>query len=366
MTHAPGRCVNVLVVDDSAFTRRAIVRMLGSDPIFKVVGQAADGEEALRMLRELPVDVVTLDIEMPGLDGLKTLQILRLDHDVPVVVLSGAAGAGATTTLTALDLGAFDVVPKPDGGPLAIHDITQELTTKIRAAVGYAKRTGKTGPLGPLPGGLGARTTGSLGLPAAPRRPSLASVELVLIGISTGGPPALQKLIPALPAELRVPIVVLQHMPPGYTKALAERLDKASALHVREAAENDPLLPGTVLVAPAGRQLIFRKTLQGLRVALTDECPYPSFYRPCIDYSFQEAARVMPGKVLGIIMTGMGSDGAAGLKAIKASGGVAWAQDEASSAIYGMPRAAYETGLVDEVVSLERLPQRLIEGFKRS
>lgn len=363
MNHAPGRCVNVLVVDDSAFTRRAIVRMLGSDPLFKVVGQAADGREALRLLKELPVDVVTLDIEMPGLDGLKTLEILRSEHDVPVVVLSGRTGAGATTTLTALDLGAFDVVPKPDGGPLAIHDITHELTTKIRAAVGYAKRTGKTGPLGPLP--LPSPAAASRVSPAPPaRRASVAGVELVLIGISTGGPPALQKLIPALPADLRAPIVVLQHMPPGYTKALADRLDKSSALRVREAEENDPLLPGTVLVAPAGRQLIFRRTPQGLRVHLTDECPYPSFYRPCIDFTFQEAARMLPGKVLGVIMTGMGNDGSAGLKAIKEAGGVVWAQDEASSAIYGMPRAAYETGRVDEVVSLERLPQRLIEGFK--
>lgn len=348
--------VNVLVVDDSAFMRRAIIRMLGSDPSLSVVGQAGDGEEALRLLGPLRVDVVTLDLEMPGLDGLTTLARMRAQH-VPVVVLSGAAAKGAAVTLQALDLGAFDVVAKPSAGPLAIHACTQELVGKVRAAAGLkdaapARPTVQTGPLArPKP------------LPPAPT--NTLAWDLVVIGTSTGGPPALQQVIPALPADFPLPVVVLQHMPAGYTQALAERLDKLSGLRVREAQEGDRLQPGHVLVAPSGRQLTFRHGPQGPTVHLVDACPFPSFYSPCIDYTFQEAARVFHARVLGVVMTGMGSDGALGLQAIKDAGGHAWAQDEATSVIYGMPRAACEAVALDEVFPLGELAGRLAQATVR-
>lgn len=345
--------VNVLVVDDSAFMRRAIIRMLGSDPQLTVIGQAVDGEEALKLMGELQVDVVTLDLEMPGMGGLATLARLRADHRVPVVVLSGAAAQGAAVTLQALDLGAFDVVAKPTGGPLAIHAVTQELVAKVRGAAGVKDKTAKPTPSGPL--AARPRTP-------APPPTNQSAWDLILLGTSTGGPPALQQVIPALPEGFPVPVVVLQHMPPGYTKALAERLDKLSAVAVREAEEGDRLLPGQVLVAPSGRQLTFRQGPQGPTVHLVDEIPFQSYYSPSIDFTFQEAARMFHARVLGVVMTGMGSDGTQGLTAIKEAGGRCWGQDEATSVIYGMPRAAAEAGVVDMVFPLQELAGRLSEA----
>lgn len=334
--------VRILVVDDSTFTRKAIMRMLQADPALVVVGQARDGEEAIALAEELRPDVVTLDLEMPGLSGLETLARLRRDRHVPVVVLSGAASGNVT--LQALDHGAFDVVAKPGGGHLAIHGVAAELVDKVRAAAGLPLRRMGSGPLPPV---------------ASLPRHEAREGRLVVIGISTGGPPALQALIPALPADFPAPILVLQHMPPGYTRALAERLDHAAAIAVKEAAEGDALLPGRVLVAPSGFQTTFKRTLNGPRIALHEDCPFPTFYRPCVDYTFMEAARCFGAGVLAVVMTGMGADGAEGLRAVKGAGGHGWAQDEATSTIYGMPRAAAETGVLDAVYPLGAIADRL-------
>ncbi len=350
------RHLEVLVVDDSAFVRKAITRMLGMDPAMRVAGQAASGEEALALLDALPrVDAITLDLEMPGMGGLATLERLR-GRGVPVVVLSGSAERGATVTLQALDLGAVDVVAKPGGGPLAIHAAGSELVAKLRAAAGLPAATAPAPVSGALPPAA-PRRTGSAAVRVA-RAPS--PVRLVVIGTSTGGPPALQRLIPALPADFPVPVLVLQHMPPGYTRALAERLDRLSPLAVAEAADGDVLVPGRVLIAPSGHQLAIRAGRAGLVVAVQDECPIPSYYRPCIDFTFQQAAEAAGAGTLAVVMTGMGTDGALGVQAIKEAGGTCWAQDEESSVIYGMPRAAAETGLVDAVFSLAELGPALV------
>ena len=333
------RPLRVMVVDDSPFSRKAITRMLTADAEIEVVAQAGTGEEALERLAGAAVDVVTLDLEMPGLGGLGTLQRIRREHRAAVVVLSGAAGAAAT--LQALDLGAFDVVAKP-GGHLAIHEVTRELVAKVRAAAGRDRPARAVSP------------------PPAPRPPrSPEGIALVVIGTSTGGPPALQQVIPRLPADFPLPVLVLQHMPPGYTRALAERLDRQSAVTVKEAEDGDGLVPGRVLVAPSGFQLGLAGSEQAARVAISETCPFPSYYRPSIDHTFNEAARCFGRRALGVVLTGMGSDGAAGLGAIKTAGGLAWAQDEATSTIYGMPRAAFEAGVVDVVFPLEALPTML-------
>lgn len=352
------RHLEVLVVDDSAFVRKAIIRMLGADPTMRVAGQASSGEEALALLEALPrVDAITLDLEMPGMGGLATLAQLR-GRGIPVIVLSGSAASGAAVTLQALDLGAVDVVAKPGGGPLAIHAAGGELVAKLRAAAGLAP----VAPTTPPPRvSLPPRRPGAARPAGAPPAP----VKLVVIGTSTGGPPALQGLIPLLPADFPVPVLVLQHMPPGYTQALAERLDRRSALSVAEASDGDLLEAGHVLVAPSGRQLGLRAGRKGLVVAVQDECPIPSYYRPCIDFTFQQAAEAAGAGVLAVVMTGMGSDGALGLHAVKAAGGACWAQDEASSTIYGMPRAAAETGLLDAVVPLAELAQALVRAVGR-
>lgn len=340
--------VRVMVVDDSPFTRKAVIRMLGADAEVKVVAEAGSGEEALARLADTAVDVVTLDLEMPGLGGLATLERIRRTHRAPVVVLSGAAAAGAAVTLQALDLGAFDVVAKP-GAHLAIHQVAGELIGKVRAAAGRDQL--------PRPGGAPS---------SPPRRAGLAApLELIVIGTSTGGPPALQRVIPRLPADFPVPIVVLQHMPPGYTRALAERLDRISELAVREAEDGDRLLPGQVLVAPSGFQLGLQGVGPGARVAVLEACPFPSYYRPSIDFTFKEAARAFGRHALAVVMTGMGHDGAAGLAAVKEAGGLAWAQDEATSTIYGMPRAAWETGLLDGVFALDELAPLLAAAVRR-
>jgi two-component system chemotaxis response regulator CheB len=345
--------IKVLVVDDSPFACRAIKRMLGLDPRIEVVGQAHDGTEALRLLATLPVDVVTLDLEMPGMGGLATLERLRGQHGVPVVVLSGAAAESASVTMRALEMGALDVVAKPVGGPLALHGAAQELVDKVRAAAGLGADAAPA-PLAP---------PAASPVPAGGRGAYV--LDLIVIATSTGGPAALQAVLPALPADFPVPLLVLQHMPPGYTTALAERLDRMCALAVREAVEGDRLVPGTVLVAPAGRQLALVRRADGPAVALRADCPIASFYRPCIDFTLGEAARELGVHALAVILTGMGSDGAAGCCQLAAAGGAVWAQDEATSTIYGMPRAAVETGVVEEVLALPDVARRLVAVARR-
>jgi two-component system chemotaxis response regulator CheB len=354
--------LRVLVVDDSAFIRKAVVRLLGADPGLEVVAQASSGEEALQLLATAHPQVVTLDLVMPGIGGLATLEAMKA-KGLPVVVLSGAVSEGAVA-LQALEMGAFDVVAKPAGGPASLAMVGADLIAKLRGAAHTrspwrhlkppeAPRVptahlppppppkAKTGPLAPGP------------------RPWVGPPpELILLGVSTGGPPALQRIIPQLPEGLRAPVVVLQHMPPGYTKALAERLDRLSAVRVREAEAGDRPQPGEVLVAPSGKHLSFVPGPQGPCVALLDEVQEATFYRPCIDHAFLAAARLWARRCLGVVLTGMGADGSLGVQGIRKAGGKAWAQDEASSAIYGMPRAAAEVG-VDEVVPLDQLAFRL-------
>lgn len=352
--------LRVLVVDDSAFIRKAVVRLLGADPGLEVVAQASSGEEALQLLPSTLPQVVTLDLVMPGMGGLATLEAMK-SKGLPVVVLSGAVSEGAVA-LQALEMGAFDVVAKPAGGPASLAMVGADLIAKLRGAAHTrsplrhlkppeAPRV----PTAPLPPPPKAKTG-----PLAPGpRPWIGPPpELILLGVSTGGPPALQRVIPQLPRELRAPVVVLQHMPPGYTKALAERLDRLSAVRVREAEAGDRPQAGEVLVAPSGQHLSFVPGPQGPCVALLDEVQEATFYRPCIDHAFLAAARLWGRRCLGVVLTGMGADGSLGVQGLRKAGGKAWAQDEASSAIYGMPRAAAEVG-VDEVVPLDQLAMRL-------
>lgn len=330
--------LNVLVVDDSPFTRRAIARILQSDPRLRVIAQADEGHEALRLIEQLPIDVVTLDLAMPRLGGLEALRSVSAARRLPVVVLS-ALGDDVAIAAEALRLGAYRVLPKPAGGPLEIHAASEALLTAVLDA-----------------GGLDRAAQ-----PLARRPARRSRIELVLIGVSTGGPSALQRVIPALPADFPVPVVVLQHMPPGHTRRLAERLDRSAAIAVREARQGDALQAGQVLLAPSGLHIGLRAQRGEYVVALREGCGVATHYRPCIDHTFEEAAAAFGSGVLGVVLTGMGRDGAAGVMAIKAAGGRAWAQDRPTSTIYGMPRAALDTGVLDEVLSIQRIPERLCE-----
>jgi two-component system chemotaxis response regulator CheB len=328
-------------VDDSAFVRKAVTRMLGEAPDIEVVGTAADGEEGLAMARDLRPDVVTLDIKMPRLGGLETLERLMAERPVPVLLLSSLTQEGAEVTLRALELGAMDFVDKSSVEPMTMLSLTEELVTKVRA-LGSARV--KVRPRGP------ARAAG----PAEG-----AGAELVVIAASTGGPSALQTLFSALPAGLHAAVLVVQHIPRGFTHSLAERLDARSAIPVREAADGDLVEPGRVLVAPAGIHTRLRRRGGRVRVIL-DEEPREALHRPSADVLMASAAAIFGPRAVGVVLTGMGSDGTEGLRAIREAGGHTLAESEESCVIFGMPKAAAAAGVVSRTVPIDRMAEEIL------
>jgi two-component system chemotaxis response regulator CheB len=332
-------------VDDSAFVRHAITRMLNAAPGIEVVGVAVDGDDCLRRCRELSPDVVTLDVQMPRMGGLECLSRLMQETPVPVLLLSSHTREGADVTLRGLDLGALDFVDKSSvRGTMNLLELAEELTAKIRARAGAR------------PGGRRAAQAVAHGpLPPAPA----TRAKVVAIATSTGGPPALQAIIPRLPEGLRSAVLVVQHMPVGFTRSLAERLDQRSALRVREAQDGELVAPGQVLIAPAGLHMQVRKRGASVRIALDDE-PRASLHRPSADVTMASVARAYGASALGVVLTGMGSDGVEGLRAIRAAGGRTLAESEETALIYGMPKAAVEAGVVERSVPLDRVADEII------
>ncbi|HDH99898.1 MAG: chemotaxis response regulator protein-glutamate methylesterase [Candidatus Latescibacterota bacterium] len=326
--------VRVLVVDDSAFMRRAISTVLESDPEIEVVGTAGDGLEALEKVKSLDPDLVTLDIEMPRMDGLTVLKHIMKEHPLPVLMVSSLTTEGADATLTALELGAVDFIPKDLSISLDIVRIRHTLLEKVKA---IAKR------------GLRRRA------PTEPKiltPPPKRKFEVVAIGVSTGGPMSLQKVLTKLPADLPAGVLVVQHMPPKFTKSLAERLDRLSTFEVREAVDGDEVTPGRVLLAPGGRHLRVRRKGE---VEVGEE-PFDALYKPSVDELMASVAEHYGPWGIGIIMTGMGHDGRNGIRLLKRKGGYIIAQDEASCVVYGMPRAIVEEGLADAILPLDEIP----------
>ena len=335
--------IRVLVVDDSAFVRKALTRMLGDAPDIEVVGTAVDGQDGLEKALALRPSVITLDVKMPRVDGLEALRRIMSECPTPVLLLSSLTSEGADITLRGLELGALDFVDKSSvQGHMNLLGLADELRAKVRALASSLRR-----PAPPRPA------------PRASEVPQPGRAEAVVIGTSTGGPAALQAIIPRLPANLAAPILVVQHMPLGFTRSLAERLDQKSALVVREARDGEPPQPGRVLVAPAGRHLKLRR-VQGEPRLWLDYEPLDALHRPSVDVLMQTAARVYGPAVMGIILTGMGSDGVEGLRAIRAAGGLTLAQSEDSCVIFGMPKAALEAGVVHRAVPLERFPDEIL------
>jgi two-component system chemotaxis response regulator CheB len=335
------RKIRVLIVDDSAFVRKAVARMLGEAADIEVVGAAGDGEEGLEKAHELHPDVVTLDIKMPKLGGLETLERLMAERPVPVLLLSSLTQEGAEVTLRALELGAMDFVDKSSVEPMSMLSLTQELVEKVRA-LGHARvkghRRGK------------ARR-------AAPAKEGAA--EVVVVAASTGGPSSLQSLISGLPAGLRATILIVQHIPRGFTRSLAERLDARSAIPVREAADGDLIEPGRVFIAPAGIHTRLQRRGARVRVVL-DEEPRDALHRPSADVLMASAASVFGPRTVGVVLTGMGSDGTEGLRAIQAAGGHTLAESEDTCVIYGMPKAAAAAGVVSRIVPLDRMAEEIL------
>lgn len=337
-----GRAVRVLVVDDSALMRQMISRFL-TEAGMEVVGTARDGVEGLELAVKLRPDVITLDVEMPKLDGLEMLR--RLMHIAPtrVVMLSSLTQEHAPATVEALALGAIDVVAKPSGGiSLDLHRVRDELIQKVTLAASARL----------LPGGDVPRRGAVEGRrPAAGHSP----FRMVVIGASTGGPRALTRLVAALPGDFPVPIVVVQHMPAGFTASLAQRLDGVSPLKVQEGREGVVAQPGEVWVAPGGVHLVFRDG----RLRL-DRGPAHLGVRPAVDVTVASAVRQWGAGVLLVVLTGMGMDGAKGARLVKQAGGKVIAQDEATSVVYGMPRAVAEMGYADAVRPLDAIPDTLV------
>lgn len=340
------RPLRVVVVDDSAYIRKVVREMLTRNGVIDVVGTARDGEEALEMVERLQPDVVTCDLIMPGVDGVEFIRRQMAVRPVPVVVVSIAAES-SERVLSALDAGAIDFVQKPTAlATDKVYDVAEELVSKVIAAAGAPlTRLRRVEPAAPL-----VRTATYAG-----------RFDIVAIGVSTGGPQGLKALVPALPPDFPVPVAIVIHMPIGYTEAYAKRLDEASALTVVEARDGEPIRPGLVLVAPAGRHLTFHRGDDGQVAARLDVRPLDTPHRPSVDVLFQSAADVFGDRTLAVVMTGMGADGREGAAWVKARGGVVLTESETTCVVYGMPRSVVEAGLSDGEVPLEDLSAAILQ-----
>jgi two-component system chemotaxis response regulator CheB len=337
--------IRVLVVDDSALMRKLIPQMLEADPSIEVVGTAMDGNFCLKKIEELRPTVVTLDLQMPGMDGIDTLKEIMRRHPVPVIVVSSHSTEGASITLRALGLGAFDFVAKPQDA-IQMAETARELIAKIKAAaIGKIVRPGR------LPGSSGTeKPRYSKALPAPSRT--------VAIGISTGGPQALEFLLPQLPPDFPGSILIVQHMPENFTEMFARRLDELCSLRVKQAQSGDALQGGRVLICQGNRHMKVKRLAMGDVVVLNDE-ERVNGHRPSVDVLFHSVAEQFGPLGIGVLMTGMGDDGAQGLGAIKKAGGMTIAQSEESCVVYGMPKVAVERGFAKRVVALDVLPSTL-------
>ena len=353
--------VRVLVVDDSALMRKLIPQILETDSSIQVVGTAMDGNFGLKKIEELKPQVVTLDLEMPGMNGIDMLKEIMRHHRVPVIVVSSHSTDGASVTLKALSLGAFDFVAKPHDVSARMPQIARELIAKIKAA---------------------AQSRGVRVTPVA-QPPSSAKVALnaknlatrvVAIGVSTGGPNALQYVLSQLPGDFPGTILVVQHMPEGFTEMFARRLDEVSAIAVKEAQSGDVLLAGRALICPGSRHMKVKRLPLGDVAVLSDEARVNG-HRPSVDVLFHSVAEEFGSKGVAVLMTGMGEDGAQGMGAVKAAGGMTIAQSEDSCVVFGMPKAAIERGFAVRVVGLEAManvltaqcvPDRLESGMSHT
>src|SRR5688572_27731756 len=345
------RVLRVLVIDDSAYVRKVVREILSRSPFVEVVGTARDGLEALDLVERLEPDVVTCDLIMPELDGVGFVREQMKRRPVPIIIMS-IANETAEAALTALDAGAIDFVQKPTAlASEKIFEVSTELIEKVKAAGNIA--------LSRIP------VTPEPSIPATPEPAESISrrklVDAVVIGISTGGPQALKRLIPQLPEEFAVPVLMVMHMPVGYTEMYAAKLNELSKLEVREAAEGDEVKRGRVFLAPAGRHLSLKRQANGAVVVHLDARPFNTLHKPAVDVLFQSAAEVYGSRLLGVVMTGMGSDGKQGAAWIKAQGGLVFTEAESSCVVYGMPSVVKEAGLSDKSIALEQMARGIME-----
>jgi two-component system, chemotaxis family, protein-glutamate methylesterase/glutaminase len=349
--------IKVLVVDDSSFFRHHLAKILSAHQNIDVVGTAADGQAGIKAARELKPDVITMDVEMPVMDGITAVKQIMSEAPIPILMLSSYTSAGAKATLDALSAGAVDFIPKQsDGSSQNVERLSTMLVQKVLAVARHPVMKPAAAPARRTP--VGATPTRSLESPKVVRH---GHYDLVVIGASTGGPVAIQGLINSLPRDFSVPLVLAVHMPGNFTKAFAERLNGMCALNVKEAVDGDKLQPGLALLAPGGKQLSFIRRGADTHVCVGDG-DQNATYRPCIDYTLESAARVMRDSVLAVILTGMGSDGCEGAGLLKQCNATVWSQDEASCVIYGMPQAVEKKGLSDMVLPLAEIGPALVKA----
>lgn len=377
-TNAP---ITVLIVDDSPFMRLTLQKILSQDPQIKVLDTARDGREGIAKLQALHPQVITMDVEMPVMNGLQALDEIMRWKPTPVIILSAVTTEGTQATIKALDYGAFDVVAKPSGKPGGdLQFLAQDLIAKVKGAAQVdPARLARKGTIGRttvnssisnpqnqgvnpsiLANRTGAQFAGTRGSRSSASHPK-HPIEIVAIGTSTGGPSALQSVLPQLPADFPVPVIVAQHMPPGFTGPLAQRLNGLCALNVREGIHGEVLKAGTVYVAPAGKQIQVMRRNGQLLLNIGDESPITTLYHPSVDVMFLSLAKAVGKGALGVVMTGMGNDGLKGMREIKTLEGFAIAEAEETCVVYGMPRAIVDAGLADRVVPLGEIGQVIVE-----
>ena len=350
--------ISVIIVDDSVLIRKRISRILNNNRRIKVVGTASDGLKAIEMVKQLKPDVVTLDVEMPNMNGIEALKIISGEYGTPVLMLSALTKEGADVTLEALELGAVDFICKPRfGSAEEMKEFERDLTLKIRAAAltkNDPKRSKPSRRISARP----VKPAPSTGVSKPLRRNSIKSV--VAIGVSTGGPKALVSLLPKLPADFPCPILVAQHMPKGFTASLSARLNGLSAITVKEARNGESVKPGVCYIAPGNFHMtVHHMTLsKGAMVKVTDR-PKNSLYKPSVDILMKSVAQVYGAGGIGVILTGMGTDGTKGVRELKERGGLVIAEDKSSCTVYGMPRSVVESGLADIVAPLTEIPSAL-------
>lgn len=347
--------IKVLVVDDSAFMRHLIQDMLRDHTEIEVVDSVSDGLIALRRIRSLRPDVVTLDVEMPHLNGIETLKRINEECPTPVIMMSAFTQKETETTIRALQLGAIDFLQKPSLATQNINTehLKSELCKKIIMAARLRRHQRQIKPNRPLTS-LQSSPTDLLAL-------KTTAIKAIVIGSSTGGPKALQEVLPALPKELPVPVLVVQHMPPGFTASLAMRLNSSGGMPVKEAKHGDPLEPGVVFMAPGD----YHMEIDSYNAIRLHQAPPQCSVRPSADVTLASAARHFSGKVLGVILTGMGFDGMEGISTLKKLGGKCIAEDESTCVVYGMPKAVIERHLADVVVPLPQIANEIMRQLLR-
>lgn len=335
--------IKVLVVDDSSFFRRRITEFLTLHPELEVIGQACNGREALEKHAALTPDLITMDIEMPEMNGIEAVRKIReKDMHVPILMFSSLTHDGATATFEALDAGASDFLPKK------FEEIAQERTEAVKKLCERIVLLAKKKP---------SRYSPQITVPPAMKsiaRATSSGYQLAVIGASTGGPIAIEKVLKTLPVNFPLPILVIQHMPASFTGAFADRLDKICQVNIKEAANGDVLEAGKAYIAPGGRQMRIKKEGRLCQIVVNDE-PAVMTYKPSVDITFDSIATEYSGRVLAIVLTGMGSDGCQGSRALREKGATVWAQDEASCVVYGMPQAIVKENLADKVMSVDEI-----------